>query len=204
MKARKSGRRPKGFSFGAYDPTDIYSSTAYDYQALQNLGHCCNPLNNPGNSPPEASIAIAIWGDFNDVDLGGFLSNYPYLAYNFQRYFIDGTPHCCDPEPTLDVEWATAMSNSFGSSANTAEIHVYEGVNNHVSTLLDVVNRILTDGHARVLSMSWGAAEIYGNDAPTMDSFHAVFNQMVGQGWTLVAALRRSRSDRPIVPITCR
>src|SRR5208283_4190182 len=78
MKARKSGPSPK-YSFGAYDPTDIYGSTAYDYQALQNLGHCCNPLNYPGNSPPAASIAIAVWSDFNDVDLGGFISAYPYL-----------------------------------------------------------------------------------------------------------------------------
>jgi hypothetical protein len=34
---------------GAYDPTDIYSSQAYDYNALYNQGHCCNPLGNPGS-----------------------------------------------------------------------------------------------------------------------------------------------------------
>jgi kumamolisin len=187
MKARKNGTRPK-ISFGGLDPTDLYSSTAYDYQALQNLGHCCNPLNNPGNSPPEASIAVAIWGDFSTTDLAGFISWYSYLAYNVQTYFVDGTPQCCSPETTLDVEWATAMANSFSSSATTAEIHVYEGANNQWSTLLDVLNRALTDGHARVLSMSWGNAEGYGVESHTMDSYHAVFNQMVGQGWTLVAA----------------
>jgi len=185
MKARKSGTRPK-YSFGAYDPTDLYGATAYDYQALQNLGHCCNPLNNPNNSPPEASIAISIWDDFSDADLAGFISNYPYLAYNVQRYFIDGTPPCCYSETTMDVEWTTAMANSFSSSSNTAEIHVYESANNQFSTLLDGLNRILTDGHARVLSMSWGAAELYEADPSTMNSYHAVFNQMVGQGWTLV------------------
>ena len=80
------------------------------------------------------------------------------------------------------------MANSFGSSANTAEIHVYEGTNGQVSTMVDVLNRILTDGHARVLNMSWGGAEIYEAPRPVMDSYHAVFNQMSGQGWTLVAA----------------
>ena len=60
----------------------------------------------------------------------------------------------------MDVEWTTAMANSFSSSSNTAEIHVYESANNQFSTLLDGLNRILTDGHARVLSMSWGAAEL--------------------------------------------
>ncbi len=173
---------------------DIYSSYTYNYWAVEQLGHCCNPLNNPHNSPPEASIAIAIWGDFSDPDLGGFLAwQDPYMrgltfAYNVQRYFVDGTPTCCDVETTLDVEWTTVMANSFHSSADTAEIHVYEGANYQLSTMLDVVNRILTDGHARTLNMSWGMAEIHEIGGPTMDSFHAVFNQLVGQGWSLVAA----------------
>jgi len=170
-----------------YDPATIYSSGAYDYVPLQFLGHCCNPLNNPGNSPPEASIAIAIWNDYSDADLQQFAS-YFQLAYNVQRYFIDGTPQCCGGETTLDVEWTTATANSFGSPANTAEVHVYEGANSHYSTMLDVINRALSDGHARVLNMSWGGAELQGVSSATMDSYHAVFNQMVGQGWSLVAA----------------
>ncbi len=176
---------PAGY-YDPYSPSDIYSPTAYNYGFLANLGHCCNPLNNPGNSPPETSIAIAIWNDYSDSDIGSFMAVYG-LAYNVQKYFVDGTPNCCDFEPTLDVEWSTATANSFGSSANTTKIHVYEGVDNKFSTILDVLNNALNDGHARVLSMSWGAAE---TDFPsgTIDSYHAVFNQMSGQGWTLVAA----------------
>ena len=172
---------------------DMYSNYTYNYGTLRQLGHCCNPLNNPDHSPPEASIAIAIWDDFSDNDFINFLSWQGNqlsgnLAQNVQRYFVDGTPTCCSPETTLDVEYSTAMANSFGTAANTAAIHVYEGVNYQMSTLLDVVNRISTDGFARVLNMSWGLAENYEIDAPTMDSYHAVFNQMVGQGWSLVAA----------------
>jgi hypothetical protein len=177
-----------------YWPWDLWAPGAYNYGGnegyrggLSNLGHCCNPLDNPNNSPPEASIAIAIWGDYSDSDFRTFVGGNS-LAGNAQRYFVDGTPPCCNTETTLDVEYATAMANSFGSAANTAEVHVYEGANNQFSTLLDVVNRALSDGYARVLSMSWGAAELYGVDHSTMDSYHAVFNQMVGQGWTLVAA----------------
>ncbi len=172
--------------------SDIYSPGGYDYQALANLGHCCNPLNSPGGSPPEASIAIAIWDDFADSDLAGFVANeslsYGHLAYNVQRYFVDGAAQCCSSETTMDVEWTTATANSFGSSANTADVHSYEGVNNHLSTLLDVLNHALSDGYARTLSMSWGAAEIYGVSSQTMDSYHAVFNQLAGEGWTLIAA----------------
>jgi hypothetical protein len=113
---------------------------------------------------------------------------------------VDGTPQCCGEETTLDVEWSTATANNFGSSANTAEIHMYEGANNQLSTMLDVLNQALSDGHARVLSMSWGAAELYGVDPSTMNSYHAVFDQMIGQGWTQPPATE----ERPrIVRITC-
>ncbi len=171
-----------------YGPADMYGSWAYDYAALQNLGHCCNPLHNPGGSPPETSIAIAIWYNFADSDLQGFLSWFPYLAYNVQRYFIDGGPYTGGDETTLDVEWTMATANSFGSSADTAMIHVYEGGGGRFSVLLDVVNRILSDNHARVLTMSWGAAEIWEEPQTTIDSFHAVFNQFIGEGWSIFAA----------------
>ena len=172
----------------AYDPTDIYGSNAYDYQALNNLKHCCNPLNNPGGSPPDSSIAIAIIYDFADSDLYGFVQSYPYLAYNIQRYFVDGTPACCDGEVTMDTEWTTAMANSGDTGADTSLINIYEGTNWTAAVLLDVVNHALSDGHARILSMSWGAAENYGFRGSTMDSFHSVFDHMLAQGWTLVAA----------------
>jgi hypothetical protein len=187
MAADKQGASP-GYSFGAYDPTDLYSSYGYNYVALRNLGHCCNPLNHPGNSPPEASIAIAIWGDFSDSDYAGFLSYYSYLAHNVQRHSVNGTPPCCEFETTIDVEWATAMSNSFGTPSNTAMIHVYEGASNSWATLLDVVNAILRDGYAKVMNMSWGGAENYTAPSGTMDSFHSVFNQMIGEGWSLVSS----------------
>ncbi len=188
--AMTSGRKQSG-TYGAFDPYFpplLYSSYAYNYGALQSLAHCCNPLNNPNNSPPEASIAIAIAGDFRDSDLQGWLSDNPFLASNVQRHYVDGTPPCCSGEATLDVEWSTAMANSFSSPANTAEIHMYEGVNDYLSTYLDVINQALSDGQARVLSMSWGGAEFYNNNRQSMAAYHSVFNQMVGQGWSLVAA----------------
>ncbi|MGC2111390.1 MAG: S53 family peptidase, partial [Candidatus Korobacteraceae bacterium] len=188
--ARKSTQKSSQplYSYYGYDPTDLYSSDGYNFQALRSLGHCCNPLNNPQTSPPQSTIAIAIWGDFSNQDLQGFLANYSYLAHNVFRFFVHGTPRCCEPETTLDVEWATAMSNSFGSSASTAAVLVYEGTNGNNSTMLDVLNRVLTDNYARVLSMSWGGAENYEVPASDMESYHAVFNQLSGEGWTIVAA----------------
>jgi Pro-kumamolisin, activation domain/Divergent InlB B-repeat domain len=170
-----------------YAPANIYSSYAYNYAALSSLGHCCNPLNNPGNSPPEASIAIVIAGNFADADFNGFIGAYN-LAGNVQKYQVDGAPPCCSAEATLDAEWTTAMANSFGSSASTAEINVYETPNDAIPIYLDAINRALTDGHARVLSISWGGAEIYGIDQQSMTNLHNVFNQMIGEGWSIMVA----------------
>jgi len=173
---------------GNYDPTDMYGSNAYDYNALQALGHCCNPNSNAGGSPPEASIGIAAFGSWAGSDIVGFGSQYPYLAYNFQPIYIDGTPGCCGDEVTLDSEWSMAMANSFGSYLDTAEVFVYEGANENNSTFTDMYNQMLSDGHARVFSTSWSCTEFYGCDSGTMDSRDAIFSSMVGQGWTLMAA----------------
>lgn len=178
---------------GAYDPTDIYSSEAYDFNALYNQGHCCNPLGNAGNSPPETSIAIATFGDQDPNDIAGFHNQYPYLAYDVQRVYIDGTPSCCDQEGTMDVQWSTAMSNSFGSYIDTSKVWVYEAATFSNSAFLDMYNQMLSDGNARVFSTSWSCTEFanYGSSdcySGTMDARHNIFNQMTGQGWTLVTA----------------
>ena len=173
---------------GSYDPTDIYNSNAYDYNALQALGHCCNPNSNPGSSPPEASIAIATFGDISGSDITGFHNQYPYLAYNYNTYDIDGTPACCNNESTFDTEWTTATANSFGAAGNTAHIYVYIGANFNNSTFTDIYGFMLSDGYARVFTTSWSCTEIYSCSTSTMDSRHNIFNSMIGQGWTLFAA----------------
>lgn len=191
----KDGFGPQ-ITAGAYDPTDIYSSQAYDYGALYNQGHCCNPLGNPGQSPPETSIAIATYGAQDLSDIAGFHATYPYLAYNVQLFNINGTPAPGDAEGTMDAEWATATSNSFGGYGNTSKVYVYQGANYQNNTITDVYNSILTDGYARVFSTSWACAEqqavpgLTNSDcyAGTMNARDAIFMSMVGQGWTLVAA----------------
>jgi hypothetical protein len=170
-----------------YDPQDMYSTAAYSVQALYNLGHCCNPQANPGQTPPETSIAIATAGTQNGSDFAGFQAQYPYLADHWQQYYIDGTPACCDGEGTMDMEWSTAMSNSFGSYVDTAMVFLYDGANNGFGTFNDIYNTMLTDGYARNFSTSWGwvDATLGGGNMATAD---AIFSSMVGQGWSLTAA----------------
>ena len=173
---------------GAYDPTDMYSSQAYDTNALYAQGHCCNPLANPGVTPPETSIAIATAGTQQGSDFAGFQAQYPYLAYHYQQFYIDGTPACCDGEGTMDMEWSTAMSNSFGSYVDTSMVYLYDGVNANFSTFNDIYNQMLTDGYARVFTTSWGCEELACYDSGDMNTADSIFSSMVGQGWTLMAA----------------
>jgi subtilase family serine protease len=172
---------------GAYDPTDLYSSQAYDLNALYNQGHCCNPLNNSGITPPESSIAIATAGSQDGNDLDGFHTAYPYLAIHYQQFNIDGTPSCCDAVGTMAFDWATAWSNSFGGYTNTAMIYLYDGANSNVGTFTDVYNQILSDQKAKVFSTGWECEEAACIPYSIMESDHGIFNSMVGQGMTLVA-----------------
>jgi hypothetical protein len=188
----RTGRRGSGgpklhITNGAYDPTDIYSSEAYDYSALYNQGHCCNPLGNPGSSPVQDSIAIATIGSQAVSDMQGFQAQYPYLAYNFQEVWIDGTPSCCDAEGTMDLEWSTAMSNSFGGFGDTAKVYLYDGASNTDATWTDMYNAMLSDSAARVFSTSWGCPEDFCTPSAVATQ-DAIFSAMAGQGWTLVAA----------------
>jgi hypothetical protein len=178
---------------GSYDPTDMYSSEAYDANALYALGHCCNPFHISGDTPPETSIAIATAGAQDPNDFTGFHNQYPYLADHWNMIGIDGqsvpcTNPGCDLEGTMDFEWATAMSNSFGSYADTGHVWMYDGANTQLSTFTDIYNQILADGHARIVSSSWGCAEFDCSDVGTMDTQNSIFGAMVAQGYSIFIA----------------
>ncbi len=186
--AAQDGPVDPSVTSGLIDPTDIYSSYGYSYGGLQNLGHCCNPTHASAGTPANTSIAVATAYAFQGSDIVGFQSRYGYLAYHYQPIYIDGTPSCCNDETTLDTEWSIATANSFGSYIDTSEVFVYEGANNLLSTFTDVYNVILNRNETRSFTTSWGCQEFACTDSGTMDTDHAIFNSMIGQGWTLMAA----------------
>jgi hypothetical protein len=185
---------------GYFEPSDFFSSTGYDYQALMNQGHCCNPLHNSsGHSPRESSIAIAGFGDFSFSDIAGFHSAFSYLAYNVDKYSVDGGYTCNNSngfddncgEVTLDTEWSLAMANSEGAVANTARVVVYEAPNFGTQSIADVYNHMAADAHARTASVSFAYVESDGSEftnteMQALDS--DVFGPMSGMGWTLLGA----------------
>ncbi len=189
------------FTNNLMDPIDIYNSNAYNYDALQNFGFCCNPNHDPSGAPKESSIALATFGNLHTgnnptfPDIDGFQNQYPYLAYQVTTVIIDGGPSSCtvttnppqpcnnDLETALDTEWATATANSFGSHLDTAQVWVYEDG----GSTEDMYNAIANDDHARIFSTSWDCSEngsCISNSA--MDTRHNIFDQMVGTGWTLM------------------
>jgi len=197
---------------GGVDPANLYSSQVYDYNALLAQSKCCNVHNDSTGSPADTSIALVTFGGFLESDANTFFQFYG-MAWNITAYsingFIDGennyTGTECqigvdsgcnsdgyDDEADLDVEYSTAFSNSFGSSNDTAHVYVYEGANGYQGTYFDLWNSVLNDGHADVVSTSYGGEETSywsGYVAGTaVGDAHYIFNQMVGEGLTLVAA----------------
>ncbi|HEX4493669.1 MAG TPA: protease pro-enzyme activation domain-containing protein [Acidimicrobiia bacterium] len=185
MRAKK-GNVP-AISNGNYDPTDIYTSQAYDEDALHKQSNCCNPFHNPSTqSPAQTSIAIISAGVVQSSDVLGFQAAYPYLAVSGNFINVGGTPTSGDYEGTMDFEWAMSLANSFGCFCDTAHIWMYDGVNAAFSTFDSMYNQVLTDNHAKVVSSSWGCAEIYCTPDATMNTDHAIFNSMIAQGFTLL------------------
>jgi Pro-kumamolisin, activation domain len=184
-----AGRQPRiccGSPAGAgvLDLQDLYSSQAYDFAGLQRFSPCCNPAHLPGGSPRESSIAI-IGRDKPDVnDLLTFARTYR-LAMKVTQDQINGPP-CCDEEMTTDIETATAMANSFGSSADTAHIYAYEGGSKSLSDLLDAWEAAHSANQARVASTSFGAAE--SASGLHISDFSPIINAMTAEGWTIAAA----------------
>jgi len=167
------------------------------------LSHCCNEPNASGGSPPESSIALATFAGFNQSDLNGFVAHNG-MAYYYNVFRIDGTSgepgtECnigasgcatvtVDDEATLDIEYSTASSNSYGSYLDTAHVFMYEGANDLYNTYADIYNFMLNDGHAKVMSTSWSGTEATsGNDLTYWeDADDAIYTNMVAAGWTLI------------------
>jgi subtilase family serine protease len=107
------------------EPPDLWSSQAYDYDALAKLSHYCNPTHASGGSPKETSIAIVGGGTADFNDLRQFFKTYN-LASEITMNAMDGAS-CCAVEPTVDAEWSTAMSNSCGAYGDTSHVYMYLG-----------------------------------------------------------------------------
>jgi hypothetical protein len=179
--------RPEINGYGI-QPQDLWSEAVYNYNGLAQYSHCCNP-NHVAGGAPETTIAIIGEDKPYPSDIDAFQKIYPMLATNIDMVAIDG-PNFNTPEAlemTLDSEYTTATSNSFGASADTAHIILYASGGNESANLLNAWEAALSDNKARVATSSFGGFE---DDyyPPGIGSFTDVTNAMTAQGWTIVAA----------------
>jgi hypothetical protein len=176
------------------DPNNIWSSEGYNYNGLQRFSHCCNVHNDTTGSPAVSSIALVGYGAFNFSDVETFFNWYG-LEYNFNVWLVDGSAPAVDGEAPLDVEYSGAMSNSTtfsdnGMVPNNAHIYEYEMADGSIGTYEDAFNQIVSQDHAKVVSTSYGGSESLSGAWYTAETgaLHTIFNNMVGTGYTLIAA----------------
>jgi hypothetical protein len=202
---------------GKIEVSDLFTSNGYSVSALYNLGHCCNPFHSPANgAPATTSIAIITACDVDisqNGDLVTFANQYG-LALNTSLIDVNGGPandnNCKNTngglnsdglETTLDVEVANAMANSFGCYCDTAQVFVYRapsGTPNNGNPTFNFSDNItawqqaVNDNFARSGSESWGCTEPNETnscwDSGDANSMHNIFNQALGQGWTISIA----------------
>jgi subtilase family serine protease len=176
---------------GWLEPTDIWSSRAYNFNGLAKYSRCCNPAHVTGG-PPETTIAIIGQEKPQLSDIALFVNQYPLASVNVSFILIND-PFCCDlnaREITLDTEWAIATSNSLNPLNDSAHILVYAAGGPKLSDLLDSWEAAYSDNKARIVSTSFGAAEDTFGGFPntSISSFTDITNGMLLQGWTVVAA----------------
>jgi subtilase family serine protease len=83
-------------------------------------------------------------------------------------------------EVELDIEVINAL-------APKAKVIVYEGSNETDAGVVDTYRKIATENRAKSVSISWGLCELQ-NSTSTMNSMHAIFQQMASQGQSVFAA----------------
>jgi hypothetical protein len=197
---------------GLLEVSDLYTSQAYSVNALYNQGHCCNPFHSPSTGAPNTSSVVIVTACDVDISSNGDLINFANQygrALNTTTVPVDGGPsgnnNCANTngglntglETTLDVEVANAMANSFGCYCDTAQVFVYEAPSSTpnkgnptfgFSDNITAWQNALNDDHARSASESWGCTEKTCWSTGNMDTMHNIFNQMLGQGWTVSIA----------------
>lgn len=176
------GASPNATNPGPYGPTDI--QTAYNESI-----HVNPAINGDAPGGNHATIAIETAFDYQDSDLTGFwtmggVTRAPG-AYVF-RVLVDNPTGQgifnadSSEETTADVEQTT-------SNASGANVLVYEGVDNLLSTFDDVYLAVVNDKRVDVVTTSWGLCEI-DEDINEVLADNDLFKQGTAEGQTMFAA----------------
>lgn len=122
-------------------------------------------------------VAITGWGQAIEADFDAFNAQFGLPAANIVVHSQDLNPQCAGPvhvEWNMDTQWVHAM-------APGATVHNYCANSATFANLLHMINRVVSDNVADVISQSWGACE---NNVPagTKSAYETAFLQASVQG----------------------
>lgn len=160
LEGEGSGFTPQGLA-AAYDSAPLQQSNMYG---------------------DNQSIAFLELDGYQLSDVEHYASAYNLGTINASTTLVDGSSGAAGAnaiEVELDMEVAAAI-------APHAQQLIYEGPNT-VQGFNDTINRIVTDDHTSMVSMSWGACEAVTGSA-TMQTLDTIFAQGAVQGMSFFAA----------------
>lgn len=181
--ARRSSGGPRDVTNpGPYGPKDI--QTAYNESV-----HVNPAINGDAPGGNHATIAIETAWDYMDSDLTGFwtMGNVTRApgAYVY-RVLIDNSSGQGIFNPD-ESEETTADVEQSSSNAPGANVLVYEGVDNLLSTFDDVYEAVVNDKRVDIVTTSWGLCEI-DEDINEVLADNDLFKQGAAEGQTMFAA----------------
>ena len=155
---------------GGFTPDELRS--AYDVQ----------PLLNAGMDGTGQTIALFELDGYKPSDINTYLQQYKLGPPKYSSILVDGASNYAGPastEVTLDMEVASAI-------APGARQQVYIGVNSVVGES-DILNKIVSDDSAKIITTSWGECELAAVPG-RLDALDNIIKQGAAQGQTFFSA----------------
>ncbi len=160
---------------GEFLPSDIRAAY-YGSGSLTGAGQSIGILSFDGYKTSDVSLYYSSTGMSSSVPINNVLVNgYSGACVSFNSNGTINTSVCDDGEQILDIV------NAIGMAPGISQVLFYEGDPSDASADTKILNRMVTDNAAKVLSCSWG----WGANQATDD---AIFQQMATQGQTFLNA----------------
>ncbi len=160
---------------GQFLPSDIRAAY-YGSGSLTGSGQSIGILSFDGYKTSDVSLYYSSTGMSSSVPINNVLVNgYSGACVSFNSDGTINSSVCDDGEQILDIV------NAIGMAPGISQILFYEGDPSDASADTKILNKMVTDNLAKVLSCSWG----WGANQATDDS---IFQQMAAQGQSFLSA----------------
>ena len=174
--------------FGSPGPSEIGTDPYSGYSALTPSDiKAAYSLNRTALTGAGQTLALFELDTYTPSDIAAYEAGFGLPSVPLENVPVDpsdpnfpNTPGGGASEVTLDIEIMAAIA------PGTSKILVYESPNTDPG-VVDQYNRIAVDNRAKVISSSWGLAELESAES-TRDSENTAFKQMAAQGQSIFCA----------------